>query len=30
MHIMSVNKAEEHPYTAPSRIVNGKLNYELE
>lgn len=30
MHIMGVNKAEEHPYTAPARIVNGKLNYEPE
>ena len=30
MHIMGVGKTEEHPYTAPARIVNGKLNYELE
>jgi len=30
MHIMGVRKAEEHPYTAPARIVNGKLNYEME
>ena len=30
MHIMSVTKAEEHPFTAPARIVNGKLNYELQ
>jgi uncharacterized protein (DUF488 family) len=30
MHIMGVGKAEEHPYTAPARIVNGALNYELE
>jgi len=30
MHIMAVGKAEEHPYTAPARIVNGALNYELE
>ena len=29
MHIMGVRKAEEHPYTEPARIVNGKLNYEL-
>jgi len=28
MHIMSINKAEEHPYTTPARIVNGKLTYE--
>ena len=27
MHIMGVNKAEEHPYTGPAKIVNGKLNY---
>lgn len=28
MHIMSAGKAEEHPYTAPAKIVNGKLTYE--
>jgi len=28
MHIMSVDKAQEHPYTAPARVVNGELNYE--
>lgn len=28
MHIMGINKAEEHPYTSPARIVNGKLTYE--
>jgi hypothetical protein len=27
MHIMSVGKAEEHPYTQPARIVDGKLSY---
>ena len=27
MHIMGVGKAEEHPYTAPARIVDGKLVY---
>lgn len=27
LHIMSENKATEHPYTAPVRIVDGKLNY---
>ncbi|MCG2431559.1 DUF488 family protein [Aequorivita xiaoshiensis] len=27
LHIMSEKKATEHPYTAPARIVNGKLNY---
>ncbi|HTF31985.1 MAG TPA: DUF488 domain-containing protein [Flavitalea sp.] len=30
MHIMSVGKAGEHPYTAPARIVKGELNYEPE
>jgi uncharacterized protein (DUF488 family) len=30
MHIMSVNKAAEHPYTAPARIINGKLTYEAD
>ncbi len=29
MHIMGVGKEEEHPYTAPARIVNGKLSYEI-
>jgi uncharacterized protein (DUF488 family) len=28
MHIMDAGKAEEHPYTSPAKIVNGKLNYE--
>ncbi len=28
MHIMGIEKATEHPYTAPARIVNGELNYE--
>lgn len=27
MHIMSVGKAEEHPYTKPANIVNGQLSY---
>jgi len=27
-HIMEVNKKEEHPYTKPAKIVNGKLSYE--
>ena len=27
MHILSLTKAEEHPYTAPAKIVNGKLTY---
>ena len=28
MHIMRLGKAEEHAFTEPARIVNGKLNYE--
>jgi len=28
MHIMSKDKASEHPYTAPARVVDGTLNYE--
>lgn len=27
MHIMGVGKAEEHPYTAPARIVDGNVFY---
>jgi len=27
MHIMAPGKAEEHPYTQPARISNGKLLY---
>lgn len=30
MHIMNIGKAEEHPYTAPARTVNGELTYEPE
>ncbi len=30
MHIMGVSKEQEHPYTAPARIVNNELNYEKE
>ncbi len=30
MHIMSIAKEEEHAYTAPAGIVNGKLSYEKE
>jgi len=26
-HIMEVGKAEEHPYTKPAKIVDGKLSY---
>ena len=27
MHIMGIGKAQEHPYTSPSQIVNGQLLY---
>lgn len=27
LHIMGVGKSTEHPYTAPAKIMNGKLNY---
>lgn len=27
MHIMAVEKADEHPYTAPAKIVDGELIY---
>ncbi|AFL82467.1 hypothetical protein Aeqsu_3029 [Aequorivita sublithincola DSM 14238] len=27
LHIMGENKATEHPYTAPAKVVDGKLNY---
>ncbi len=30
MHIMSVSKEMEHPYTSPARIVKGKLLYNEE
>ena len=30
MHIMGVEKSQEHPYTQPARIVDGKLSYEVE
>lgn len=28
-HILSPSHSEEHPYTSPARIVNGKLDYSL-
>jgi uncharacterized protein (DUF488 family) len=28
LHIMAAGKAEEHPYTAPAKITNGKLSYQ--
>lgn len=27
MHIMAENKREEHPYTSPAKIIDGKLSY---
>lgn len=27
-HIMAVEKAVEHPYTSPAKIINGRLTYE--
>jgi uncharacterized protein (DUF488 family) len=30
MHIMGIGKEDEHPFTAPARIVNGELSYENE
>lgn len=27
IHIMSENKATEHPFTSPASIEDGKLNY---
>ncbi len=30
MHIMAISKAEEHPYTAPAKIVDGALAYKEE
>lgn len=27
MHIMGINKAKEHPYTKPAKIINGELSY---
>src|SRR5450432_2977377 len=30
LHILAANKVVEHPYTAPARIVDGKLTYAIE
>jgi uncharacterized protein (DUF488 family) len=27
MHIMDINKAQEHPYTSPAKVVQGNLFY---
>lgn len=28
-HIMDIGGSKEHPYTAPAKIINGKLSYHL-
>ena len=30
MHIMGIEKADEHPYTQPARIIDGRLSYAIE
>lgn len=30
IHIMAENKSQEHPYTSPAKIVDGKLSYAAE
>ena len=30
MHIMGIEKAAEHPYTQPARIIDGRLSYAIE
>jgi len=30
LHIMGIGKSTEHPYSAPAKIMNGKLNYRNE
>lgn len=30
MHIMGIGKEDEHPYTAPAKIVDGELSYEVD
>ena len=30
LHIMGENKSEEHPYTSPAKIIDGKLSYQKE
>lgn len=30
MHIMGIENEDEHPYTAPARIIHGELSYEIE
>ena len=27
IHIIGINKTQEHPYTKPSKIINDRLNY---
>src|SRR5215210_1805469 len=28
LHLMSVGKVKEHPYTSPAKVIDGKLSYE--
>jgi uncharacterized protein (DUF488 family) len=30
IHIMGENKSQEHPYTSPAKVVDGKLSYAAE
>ena len=30
MHIMVVGKTDEHPFTQPARIIDGRLSYAIE
>ena len=30
MHIMGIGKEDEHPYTAPAKIIDNELSYEIE
>jgi uncharacterized protein (DUF488 family) len=30
LHIMGENKSEEHPYTSPAKVIDGKLSYKEE
>jgi uncharacterized protein (DUF488 family) len=30
IHIMNKGKGEEHPYTSPARIIEGRLSYTKE
>ena len=30
MHIMAINKEEDHPFTSPAKVVQGELNYRVD